>query len=77
MDILSPECTQSEIAELSAHSDNELHSCAAAAISPIMVALGKVIGKDFLPPLSRKCFANLPDDTFMMVACWSSSTIHL
>lgn len=40
-----------------------------ADISPIIVALGKVIGKDFLPPLSSKCFANLPDDTFMTVAC--------
>lgn len=67
--VLSTECTWSNIAALSAHPDNELHSCVSGDISPIMVALGKGIGKNLLPPLSSKCFANLPDDTFMMVAC--------
>lgn len=63
------ERTWSQIAEPSAHHDDKLHSCVAADTAPIMVALGKVIGKDFLPPLSSKCYANLPDDAFMMVAC--------
>jgi hypothetical protein len=69
MDSLSAERPPSRLAKPSAHSDNGLHSCAVADISPIMVALGKVIGRDFLPPLSSKRLANLPDDPFRMVAC--------
>lgn len=43
-----PACPPSspQTAELSACLSNELHSCAAVDISPIMVALGKVTGKD-------------------------------
>lgn len=69
MDIFFLECIQFEIVELSVYLDNELYSCVAVVIFLIMVVLGKVIGKDFVLLLSRKCFVNLFDDIFMMVVC--------
>lgn len=47
MENLSTEYTWSHIAGLSARSDNKLHSCAAADISPIMVVLGKLLERTF------------------------------